>query len=258
MRLAARTAALVCPLALLVPGGSVVAAADPNDSSSGATDSPGASDTALARAQAEEQGKRVGITSKRTEGSTTWADPHGTLTTEVFQEPIRVRQGGSWTPVDTTLADTGAAVTPGATVADLNLSDGGAGPFAKVADDGTSLAQSPGRGSPVTHHYEVRARGYYGGAKTSTAYIPTAKHCAYCQKDTEFTPTTPRAITWTDGASLADVIGIDSSAETGYSSDATVDYIFNANRYFCGTGGAPGGSHPYNFVATTTKSGHTR
>ncbi|MFD4598093.1 DNRLRE domain-containing protein [Streptomyces sp. NPDC058464] len=147
--MAARTAALVCALALLVPGGSVVAAADANDTSSGATDSPGASDTASARAQAEEQGKRVEITSKRTEDSTTWADPNGTLTTEVFQEPIRVRQGGSWTPVDTTLADTGAAVTPGATVADLNLSDGGAGPFAKVADDGTSLALSLGDDLPV-------------------------------------------------------------------------------------------------------------
>ncbi|WP_262064512.1 DNRLRE domain-containing protein [Streptomyces sp. STR69] len=118
--------------------------------------------------------------------------------------------------------------------------------------------QSPGRGTPVTHHYEVRARGYYGGAKTSTAYIPTAKHCAYQQKDTKFTRTTSHAITWSDGASVADVIGIDLSAETGYSSDATVEYTFNANRYICGTGGAPGGSHPYNFVATTTKSGHTR
>ncbi|MGX9889955.1 DNRLRE domain-containing protein [Streptomyces sp. NPDC002276] len=115
-----------------------------------------------------------------------------------------------------------------------------------------------GRGSTISQHYEVRARGYYGGAKTSAAYIPTAKHCAYYQKDTHFTRTTSHAITWTDGASLADVIGIDLSVETGYSSDATVDYTFNANRCLCGTGGAVGGKHPYNFVATTTNSGHTR
>jgi hypothetical protein len=94
---------------------------------------------ASARAQAVEQGKRVEVTGKRTEDSTTWVNPNGALTTEVFQEPIRVRQDGTWKPVDTTLADTGAAVTPGATVADLNLSDGGTGPFAKVADNGTSL-----------------------------------------------------------------------------------------------------------------------
>jgi hypothetical protein len=118
--------------------------------------------------------------------------------------------------------------------------------------------QSPGRGTPVTHHYEVRARGYYGGAKATTAYIPTAKHCAYQQNGTKFTRTTSHAITWTDGASLADVIGIDLSASTGYSSNATVVYTFNANRYLCGTGGAPGGAHPYNFVATTKSSGHTR
>ncbi|MFE2212122.1 DNRLRE domain-containing protein [Streptomyces canus] len=115
-----------------------------------------------------------------------------------------------------------------------------------------------GRGAPVSQHYEARARGYYGGAKTSTAYIPTAKHCAYQQNGTKFTRTTSHAITWSDGADLANVIGISLSAETGYSSDATVVYTFNANRYLCGTGGAPGGSHPYNFVATTTHSGHTR
>ncbi|MGW3289983.1 DNRLRE domain-containing protein [Streptomyces sp. NPDC001002] len=115
-----------------------------------------------------------------------------------------------------------------------------------------------GRGAPVSQHYEARARGYYGGAKTSTAYIPTAKHCAYQQKGTKFTRTTSHAITWSDGADLANVIGISLSTETGYSSDATVAYSFDANRYLCGTGGAPGGSHPYNFVATTTHTGHTR
>ncbi|MEV6500091.1 DNRLRE domain-containing protein [Streptomyces prunicolor] len=115
-----------------------------------------------------------------------------------------------------------------------------------------------GRGSTISQHYEVRARGYYGGAKTSTAYIPTAKHCAYQQKDTKFSRTTSHAITWSDGASLANVIGIDLSVETGYSSDAMVLYTFNASRYICGTGGAPGGAHPYNFVATTMRSGHTR
>ncbi|MCX4853818.1 hypothetical protein [Streptomyces canus] len=115
-----------------------------------------------------------------------------------------------------------------------------------------------GRGSTISQHYEVRARGYYGGANTSTAYIPTAKHCAFQINGSKFTRTTSHAITWSDGASLANVIGIDLSAETGYSSDATVVYTFNANRYLCGTGEAPGGSHPYNFVATTTSSGHTR
>ncbi|MEW1830389.1 DNRLRE domain-containing protein [Streptomyces sp. NPDC088196] len=147
--MAARTAALACALTLLVSGGSVIASADAKSSSAGATDSPGESDMASARAQAVEQGKRVEVTSKRTEDSTTWVNPNGALTTEVFQEPIRVRQDGAWTPVDTTLADTGAAVTPGATVADLNLSDGGTGPFAKVADGGTSLALSVGGDLPA-------------------------------------------------------------------------------------------------------------
>ncbi|MFE2062408.1 DNRLRE domain-containing protein [Streptomyces sp. NPDC059467] len=104
-------------------------------------------------------------------------------------------------------------------------------------------------------YYEVRAKGYYGGEKVSRAYIPKATHCAPYLKGGKFTRTTSKAVTWTDGAGLAGAVGVNFSSETGYSTDATVQYSFNANRYICGTGGAPGGSHPYNFVATHTSSG---
>lgn len=104
-------------------------------------------------------------------------------------------------------------------------------------------------------YYEVRAKGYYGGENVTRAYIPKATHCAKYLNGGKFTRTTSKAITWTDGASLGDAVGINLSAETGYSTDATVVYSFKADRYICGTGGAPGGSHPYNFVAAHTSSG---
>jgi len=69
----ARTAALLCVLALSIPGGSVGANADVKSPSAGATDSPGASDMAAsARAQAVKRGERGEIADKRTEDSTTW------------------------------------------------------------------------------------------------------------------------------------------------------------------------------------------
>jgi hypothetical protein len=105
-------------------------------------------------------------------------------------------------------------------------------------------------------YYEVRARYYYGGEKVTSAYIPKATYCVPELKGGKFTRTKTKAITWTDGASLGDAVGVNFSVETGYSSDATVTYSFNADRYICGTGGAPGGSHPYNFVATSSTNGY--
>ncbi|MFF4507634.1 hypothetical protein [Streptomyces sp. NPDC001401] len=100
-----------------------------------------------------------------------------------------------------------------------------------------------------TQHYEVRAMSYAGGATHSSASIPTATHCYAYEKGSTFTKKRSNAVTWTNGASLSDIIGVDLSAETGYTSDATVSYKFNATRHLCGTGGDPGGTHPYDFVA---------
>ncbi|MFD5522355.1 hypothetical protein [Streptomyces sp. NPDC127066] len=75
---------------------------------------------------ASQRRRRVG--EGRRHGEIDLREPAQCVHDRFFQEPIRVRQDGTWMPIDTTLADTGAAVTPGATVADLNLSDGGTGP----------------------------------------------------------------------------------------------------------------------------------
>lgn len=91
---------------------------------------------------ARAQGTRVEVSGERTESSTTYANPDGTFTTESFSGPVRTRKNGAWTPIDTRLTDTGESVTPTAAIAELNLSDGGTEPFAKVARGARGLAMS--------------------------------------------------------------------------------------------------------------------
>ncbi|MFF9219062.1 RHS repeat-associated core domain-containing protein [Streptomyces viridosporus] len=59
-----------------------------------------AADIASARVAARLNKKRVEALSERTETSTTWANPDGSLTTELSAGPIRFRKGDEWKPVD--------------------------------------------------------------------------------------------------------------------------------------------------------------
>lgn len=72
-------------------------------------------------------GHRVEITDERTESTTTYANPDGTLTTDSFAGPIRVMRDGGWVDVDTTLQETSTGVAPKAVPNKLALSDGGSG-----------------------------------------------------------------------------------------------------------------------------------
>ncbi|MFE9929614.1 hypothetical protein [Streptomyces sp. NPDC005533] len=60
---------------------------------------------ARARAAARTAGHRVEAVSERSETSTTWVNPNGTLTTEVAAGPIRFydQQAHAWRAVDVTL-----------------------------------------------------------------------------------------------------------------------------------------------------------
>ncbi|MFY4717428.1 DNRLRE domain-containing protein [Streptomyces sp. LaBMicrA B280] len=60
-----------------------------------------AADVSSARVAARLSGKRVEALSERTETSTTWVNPHGSLTTELSAGPVRFRDGaGHWRAVD--------------------------------------------------------------------------------------------------------------------------------------------------------------
>ncbi|MFJ4007918.1 DNRLRE domain-containing protein [Streptomyces sp. NPDC090023] len=99
-----------------------------------------AKDTASAVLMARLQRRRIEVLSERTESSTTWALPSGSLQTESFAGPVRVRQHGTWQDIDTSLSDAGADLKPRAAVADIAVSDGGEGRLASVVRGRTRFA----------------------------------------------------------------------------------------------------------------------
>ncbi len=70
-----------------------------------------------------------------------FANPDGTFTEEAFSAPVRMRNSaGVWVPVDTTLTtDANRRIRPKAVLADLELSAGGSGPFARLRKGERSL-----------------------------------------------------------------------------------------------------------------------
>ncbi|MFI6125457.1 DNRLRE domain-containing protein [Streptomyces sp. NPDC051064] len=98
-----------------------------------------AADSATTRQ--EESPARVELVAERTESTTTWANPDGTLTVESYTGPIRVKQSdGGWKPVDTTLVTDGGVIRPKSAAADITLSGGGdSRPLAEVSRGGKSL-----------------------------------------------------------------------------------------------------------------------
>ncbi|MBE3014933.1 DNRLRE domain-containing protein [Microbispora sp. NEAU-D428] len=94
-RAAATTAAAPSP----APA-TAAASADPSATPDGG---PSAADEPSARLTARLTGRRTEIESLRTETSTTYANPDGSLTMESFSGPVRTRQGDGWAPVDVSL-----------------------------------------------------------------------------------------------------------------------------------------------------------
>ncbi|MGW4642206.1 DNRLRE domain-containing protein [Sphaerisporangium sp. NPDC004334] len=82
---------------------------------------------------AERQGSPVEIWSLRTEQSTTYANPDGSLRTELFSGPVRVKDKGVWGDIDTTLVESGGVLRPRRAKADMEISTGGDGPAAKLS-----------------------------------------------------------------------------------------------------------------------------
>ncbi|WP_245883520.1 DNRLRE domain-containing protein [Streptomyces hyaluromycini] len=85
------------------------------------------------------QDRKIEVLSARAGDSTTYALPSGELQTDTYAGPVRVKQDGKWHDIDTSLSDTGADLTPAATVADITVSDGGDTALASVTKDKESF-----------------------------------------------------------------------------------------------------------------------
>ena len=111
------------------------ATASAADGTSVAADTAGpaeAQNEASAVLMARLQDRKIEVLSARTGDSTTYALPSGELQTDTYAGPIRVKQDGKWNDIDTPLSDTGADLTPAATVADIAVFDGGDTQLASV------------------------------------------------------------------------------------------------------------------------------
>ncbi|WP_137992727.1 DNRLRE domain-containing protein [Streptomyces vilmorinianum] len=60
-------------------------------------------DETNARLTAQAQGRRIEVVSARTERTTLWANPDGTMSVESFAGPVRYRENGRWVAVDVNL-----------------------------------------------------------------------------------------------------------------------------------------------------------
>ncbi len=103
-----------------------------------------APDEVTAAAYAREGGKQVEVASETTETSQTLANPDGSWTMTQYVHPVRVKQGATWAPVDTTLvrrAD--GSVGPKAIAVDVKLNPGGTGsaaaPIVQAGQDGKEV-----------------------------------------------------------------------------------------------------------------------
>lgn len=87
-------------------------------------------------------GKRVEILAERTEVGQTFVNPDGTQTIEESIEPVRVKHGTTWVPIDTTLKTTASGVEPRAAALPMTLSAGGDGPLARLRDGANEISLS--------------------------------------------------------------------------------------------------------------------
>ncbi|WP_326762904.1 DNRLRE domain-containing protein [Streptomyces phaeochromogenes] len=101
-----------------------------------------APDLASARVAARLNDKRVEALSERTETSTTWANPDGSLTSELSAGPVRFRDGGDWRDVDLSLVkDADGSVAPKAHPRGLELGEKGGTKLSALADNSKAAAR---------------------------------------------------------------------------------------------------------------------
>ena len=101
-------------------------------------------DEAAAQAVARQTSEPVLIAGKTTQTEEFYANPDGSFTYRQHERPVRVRQDGEWTAVDTTLVSRpDGTIAPRAAAVGISFSGGGAGsagtPFTRLAYQGNEV-----------------------------------------------------------------------------------------------------------------------
>jgi hypothetical protein len=92
--------------------------------------------------------------------------------------------------------------------------------------------------------YEVKPTSFDGGTRFVSAATATANMCRPYQAGTGQLKNNTTAITWTNGVSFTDIIGISLSAHTGYTTSASIDAEFTATHNLCGANAYPASNSP--------------
>ncbi|MFI1018695.1 DNRLRE domain-containing protein [Streptomyces sp. NPDC020965] len=127
-----------------------------------------AQDEASARLMARLQKRKIEVLSARTDTSSTYVLPDGQMQAGVYAAPVRVKRGGTWQDIDTTLADAGADLKPRTTTADIAVSDGGDAKLASVGRSGRSFAMGWEKKLPAPKLTGDTAAYALGGGETLT------------------------------------------------------------------------------------------
>lgn len=109
-------------------------------------------------------------------------------------------------------------------------------------------------GTFLYDEYYVRPTKSVGGGwskKFASSKAPGATYCATVEPGGTIWRSSSKAVTWRTGVKLENVIGMDLTAHTGYSSDSKV-MLHNRSpytrKYVCGTHDYPGGDRPRRLV----------
>lgn len=102
-----------------------------------------------AKALAAKSAHPVEAEDARTESSSVVANPDGTMTLESFSGPVRLRRGGEWVDVDTSLERRGGVVVPRAAKGSIQFSNGGTGDLASITGESRRLAMRWPSGLPT-------------------------------------------------------------------------------------------------------------
>jgi len=107
-------------------------AAGSTSAASPTTDATQRPDQVSAQLLARHSGHRVEVTGLRTETTMTWANPDGTLTSDIASEPVRVKTPQGWQDIDPTLVADAGGVHPRVARAGVRFSPGGSGDAARL------------------------------------------------------------------------------------------------------------------------------